>query len=156
MLSNQTTVFKNDRHFGGDVVLTTEVGYPETATYASVTVIVIPNDLDCYGGGAMVWDLTVNRKLCDTHTELLEELKKEEYIGFGSSIVEDIIGKPAEETLDGFEHHLHELVESHSSDELNELPDVTIQVGGRSFTRPLHADLYVNLLRIIDEEKEDE
>lgn len=94
MLTNQTTVFKNDLHFGGDIVLTTDVTFEES-THAYVTVVVIPNDLTIYGGGAMVWELQVKRNVAETHEELLEELKKEKYITEGSSVVEDIIGEPA-------------------------------------------------------------
>ena len=96
MLGNQTTVFKNDSHFGGDVVLRTEVR--NNSDYMDITVIVIPNDIETFGG-AMVWDLDETRYVAETHEELLEVLKGEEYQLRGGSVVEDIIGEPKETTM---------------------------------------------------------
>lgn len=85
-----TTVFMNDKHFGGDVVLETTVAAP---TWVGVRMTVIPNEqaFDIWGG-ALVWNVELVRGKLETNEDVLKELKKDDYVLDGSSEIVDMIG----------------------------------------------------------------
>ena len=148
MLGNQTTVFKNDRHFGGDVVLETTVR--NNSDYMDVQVIVIPYDLDPMGG-AMVWELDDTRYVAETHEELLEVLKGEEYQLRGGSVVVDIL--EAQDVRETVERYLRFMGIDFPKEKVNELVE-TLKPYQYHDVDTLYSEMLCEVTTMV--EKEDE
>lgn len=88
MLLDKTTVYLNNKFFGGTVVLATDG--PPKSSYVDVRVTVIPTEREPMNG-AMVWDFTVGRDDHEDHDDLLAAIERWDYDTEGCSVVEDII-----------------------------------------------------------------
>lgn len=84
MYIGSTTVFKNDKFFLGDVVITTE---DFENGYIGVTVVTIPENIRA----GMVWVLHIAKGDLSDNEQVLEEIKKDEYECYGASETIEII-----------------------------------------------------------------
>lgn len=148
-----TTIFKNDEFFGGDVVLRTE---NFNSGYIGVEVTVIPHDVAAQpSGGGMLWELSIPLGDMSDNSEVLAEIKKDEYNTYGASETLDVIEAPEKYMdLEDFPKHMSEsvteLLDHMEFNDYHEKFDLIIEWNGAKLRLDMHADLYQNLEAFIN------